>query len=160
MRERHYTGFWRQGAIVGIATLIWTLVSLTGCKDSGNSGSTSPTEPHQQSLPDPLSVDALLTTLERKVQGASGNVQQAIAPHSEELQARTKEEVDKLFRWEYKVVDLPTATSATELEQHLAELGTEGWECFSIIPSPVTTRTTCKRRPKSALAYLKYIPGL
>lgn len=160
MRERHYTGFSRQGAIVGIATLICTLGSLTGCKDSGNGASSSPSSPAQQAPPDSLSVDSLLSALEKKLQGASGGVQEAIAPHSEELQARTKEEVDKLFRWEYKVVDLPSGTSATDLEKRLAELGTEGWECFSIIPSPENTRATLKRRPKSALTYLKYIPGL
>lgn len=160
MRERHYTGFWRQGAIVGIATIVWCLGSLTGCKDSGNGAPAAPTSTPQQVTQPGLSMDALLTALERRVQGASGGVQEALGPHGEELQARTKEEVDKLFRWEYKVIDLPSGITAPELETRLAELGTDGWECFSIIPSAHITRTTCKRRPKSALNYLKYIPGL
>jgi hypothetical protein len=152
----HYTGFWTKGAIVRAAPLFILLGILTGCQERGNSQSSSTTGGTQ----DQLSFEGLLNSVSKQVGGASGNVQEALAPHSEALQAKTKEEVDKLFRWEYRVDDIPLDLTASQLEQRLAALGTEGWECFSLIPSTTTTRTICKRRPKSAIAYLKYLPGL
>jgi hypothetical protein len=74
---------------------------------------------------------------------------------------RTKEEVEKLFRWEYKVIETPADQSAGALESQLSELGADGWECFHIhTQTSGLVRITCKRKPKSALSYLKYIPGL
>lgn len=156
MRMRHYTGFWTKGAIVRAAPLVILIAILTACQERGNNQSGGA----QAGTPDQLSFEGLLNSLSKQVGGASGNVQEALGPHSEALQAKTKEEVDKLFRWEYRVEDIPPDLTAGELEQRLASMGVEGWECFSLIPSTTTTRTICKRRPKSAIAYLKYLPGL
>jgi hypothetical protein len=68
--------------------------------------------------------------------------------------------MDKLFRWEYKVVDLAANQDANEFQGQLSLLGDDGWECFSISALLDKTRVTCKRRPKSAISHLKYIPGL
>jgi hypothetical protein len=88
-------------------------------------------------------------------------VQNAVAPHADAIQNRTKEEVEKLFRWEYRVVELPSTISSAELELQLSNLGDEGWECFDLAHRPAdVTQITCKRRPKSAISYLKYLPGL
>jgi hypothetical protein len=87
-------------------------------------------------------------------------MQQALGPHGEVLQDLTKDEMEKLFRWEYRVVDFQGTEPAADSEKRLTELGNEGWECVGFIPSPPATRVICKRRPRSALGYLKLIPGL
>lgn len=159
MRKRHYTGFWRQGAIVQMCTLILGLFVLTGCNDSKNQTQSGAVPTPGAPAADELSVSKLLGSLTERMQGASGGVQQALGPHGEVLQERTKEEVEKLFRWEYRVVELEAPLSAPDFEKRLGELGNEGWECFNISTANTSTRVTCKRRPRSALAYLKFIPG-
>ena len=48
---------------------------------------------------------------------------------------------------------------SADFEAKLTELGDEGWECVSFQPVHDGTRVTCKRKPRGALAYLKFIPG-
>lgn len=159
MRERHYTGFWRQGAIVQMCTLVLGAFILSGCNDSKNQTQSGAVATPGAAVSDELSVSKLLGSLTERVQGASGGVQQALGPHGEVIQERTKEEVEKLFRWEYRVVDIDSTLPAPDFEKRLSELGNEGWECFDIATVSTTTRVTCKRRPRSAIAYLKFIPG-
>ena len=160
MRERHYTGFWRIGAIIQVHILIIGILILTGCNDSSN-GSAAGASSSATVEPDKgLTVPEFLESLSQRVQGASGGVQQALGPQGEVLQERTKEEVEKLFRWEYRVVETEASMATADFEKRLGELGNEGWECFHITATSETTRITCKRRPRSALNYLKLIPGL
>lgn len=159
MNSGHYTGFRLKGAIVAMTYILLGISALSGCKDSTNTNNTSKADANRSSSPtaqEPFSLNSLLNSIE----GATSNVQDAVGPHADAVQARTKDEVEKLFRWEYKVVDVGSQLQSAEFESVLASLGAEGWECFSIIPTAETTRVSCKRRPRSALAYLKYIPGL
>lgn len=156
--DRNYTGFWVKDAITTTAWTILAAVALSACNDSTNSptqyAANSPTNPPAQ---EGFSINSILNSLE----GAKRGAQEAVAPHADAVQTRTKEEVEKLFRWEYKVTQFPTNLPAAELEIKLMELGADGWECFDVREQPLNlTRVTCKRRPKSALSYLKYIPGL
>lgn len=164
MRERHYTGFWSLGAIIQIHILFLGIMALSGCNDSHNTSPFPQGTPNATPKMEDLTLSQLLAGLGEHFQGASGGVQQALGPQGEIIQERTKEEVEKLFRWEYRVVDIDTNLSAQELENRLTELGNEGWECFSIASSDQargqTSRVTCKRRPRSAINYLKLIPGL
>ncbi len=160
MRERHYTGFWSIGAIIQVHILLMGILILTGCNDSTNRSNTTPSPADNRTAANPLSVPQLLQSLSQQVQGASGGVQQALGPQGEVIQERTKEEVEKLFRWEYRVVETERTMTAADFEKRLGELGSEGWECFNISTSAETTRITCKRRPRSALNYLKLIPGM
>ena len=160
MRERHYTGFWRVGAIIQVHILLLGILMITGCKDSPNGTPTTSPSPSATAGANDLTVSSLLETLTRRVQGASGGVQQALGPQGEVIQERTKEEVEKLFRWEYRVVETQLGIPAVDFENRLRELGNEGWDCFHISNVSETTRITCKRRPRSALTYLQLIPGL
>jgi hypothetical protein len=160
MRERHYTGFWSFGAIIQVHILVLGVLVLTGCKDSSNDAITSPASAPTASAIEGVTVSSLLENLRERVQGARGGVQQALGPQGEVLQELTKDEVEKLFRWEYRVVETETAIAAADFEKRLGELGSEGWECFHIEDFRETTRITCKRRPRSALRYLQLIPGL
>jgi hypothetical protein len=156
--DRNYTGFWVKDAITTIACTVLVSAALSACNDSTNTPSqvatAPPTNPPVQ---EGFSINSILNSLE----GAKRDAQEAVAPHADAVQTRTKEEVEKLFRWEYKVTEFPATLPAAELEGKLMELGADGWECFDVREQPLNlTRITCKRRPKSALSYLKYIPGL
>jgi hypothetical protein len=143
-----------------IRLLVVVATLLTGCNDSTNTSPSLATATPPATQIDDLSLSKLLGEISERVQGASGGVQQALGPHGEVLQDLTKDEMEKLFRWEYRVVDVEGLETAPDFENRLTELGTEGWECFSIAQSTNATRITCKRRPRSALGYLKLIPGL
>jgi hypothetical protein len=160
IRERYYTGFWRIGAIIQVHILLLGIIAITGCNDSANSPKTASPSPSTTAGASSLTVSSLLETLSQRVQGASGGMQQALGPQGEVIQERTKEEVEKLFRWEYRVVETEVGIAAGEMEKRLSELGNEGWDCFHISNAPERTRITCKRRPRSALTYLQLIPGL
>lgn len=158
MIERHYTGFLGKHAIATIACGILFVSGVSGCKDSQKSNAT-PVSGRSlatgQATPDNFSLDSILTTLE----GAGSEVHDAVRPHTDAVQAKTKEELDKLFRWEYKVVELPITTDAPTLQAQLSALGEENWEVVDMRIHGELNRITCKRRPSSAIGYLKYIPG-
>jgi hypothetical protein len=160
MRERHYTGFWRIGAIIQVHILLLGILMITGCNDSPESAGGPTQAASETPTTEPFTLPKLVESLRQRFKGASGGVQEALGPQGEVIQERTKEEVEKLFRWEYRVVEIEAGLSAASFEKRLGELGTEGWDCFHIATSPETTRITCKRRPRSALTYLQLIPGL
>lgn len=157
--DRHYTGFWVKEAIATIVCVSYLISSVSACNDSTNTSQSGPGPAASPSAQTPatFSLNSLIQTLE----GAQNNVKEAVAPHADAVQARTKEEVEKLFRWEYRVVDAASNADPAEQQTLLSSLGDEGWECFHIDRmTPEKIRITCKRRPKSAVAYLKYLPGL
>ena len=160
MRMRHYTGFWTNGAIVALPLFFYSMSALSGCQNTTNDETAPPATRATPVAQDSLSFEGILDSMSKGLGVSPGQVQEALGPHGDALHAKTKEEVDKLFRWEYRVQDLPADLSAEDMEKRLAALGTDGWECFSIVPGPSSTRTTCKRRPKSAITYLKFLPGL
>jgi hypothetical protein len=160
--DGHYTGFWVKDAIATIACATCLVMGVSACNDSNNLLTSAPNQTPTASPTNPLPDDGFsLNSLINSLEGAKSGVTDAVAPHADAVQARTKEEVEKLFRWEYKVVDSPSTEDSANFELLLTGLGNEGWECFDINHlTPGTVRITCKRRPKSAISYLKYIPGL
>jgi hypothetical protein len=156
--ERNYTGFLLKDAITTIACALVIAGTVSACNDSTNSSVATPTPTATDA---PVTEGFSLNSILNSIDEARGGVQEAVGPHADALQNRTKEEVEKLFRWEYRVVELPTSTTPEAFEAQLGELGAQGWECFNLEQRPAdVTRVTCKRRPKSALSYLKYFPGL
>lgn len=160
MRLRHYTGFSTKGAIGALLAVLLTALGLTGCQDTTNSSGAPSHSAQDTPFPYGINVKAVTEELSRRLGISPDEVNAALSPHSEALQAKTKEEMDKLFRWEYRVQDIPSPIPAEEFERRLGELGGDGWDCFSIAQEARSTRLTCKRRPKSAITYLKYLPGL
>lgn len=160
MRLRHYTGFSTTGAIGALLAALITAGGLTGCQDTTNSSGSPSQSAETTPFPYGINVKSVTDELSRRLGISPDQVNAALGPHSEALQAKTKEEVDKLFRWEYRVQDLPSPIPAEEFERRLGELGSDGWDCFSIAQEVRSIRLTCKRRPKSAITYLKYLPGL
>lgn len=150
MVAQNYTWFPSKDAIVTTACVGLCVLCVCACSDAERN--TERTAVAAADTPSSYSIDSVLDSL----RGASDNV----GPQAEALQTRTKEELGKLFRWEYRVVDLPGDLSAGDFQARLGELGMEGWEVISVLPKSDQVRVSCKRRPPSALAYLKYVPGL
>lgn len=80
-----------------------------------------------------------------------------LQPKAEAVTTYAGSELEKLFSFEYKVVDLTHEQSAVEIESSLNALGRERWDCFSVQPRDFGLRLTCKRAPKTVL---KYIPRM
>ena len=160
MNERHYTGFRVKEAIVAISCAVALCIHVSGCKDSTNGAQHDTPAPTPSPTNPPPQESFSLNSILNSIQGATSEVTDAMRPHTEAAQQRTKDEVSKLFRWEYRVVEFPISISIVEQETRLSKLGEENWECFSLVPSGEHLRVTCRRRPESALTYLKLIPGL
>ncbi len=68
-------------------------------------------------------------------------------------------EIKKLYQYEYKVLQYPIKNLPL-IEQHLAELGKERWDCFDTEKLLIEEKEPllivfCKRKPETPL---KYIP--
>ena len=72
-------------------------------------------------------------------------------PHTK----KALDEVEKMFRLEYKVIEFEKEEKTTILEQQLENLGSERWDCSSLSDSGSKTRLLCKRHPQSYLQYLQ-----
>lgn len=97
--------------------------------------------------------------LGRKLDGLVQQAEQQVrrAPEvKEQVTDAAGEEVEKLFTFEYRVFDLPRDAAAPEVENRLATLGADRWECFHVEPLATELRVFCKRRPKTPLRYLQY----
>ena len=90
-----------------------------------------------------------LKKAEQKIEG--------LTPETRGVSEATSQEVEKLFTFEYKVVEFKTEASSQEIEARLQALGQDRWECFSSEGSSRSLRIFCRRRPKT---YLRYIPRL
>ena len=149
MNSGYYNGFSPKKTIATLALVALFIVISSGC----NEPSKTPSEVGQD--PDSTSPKLSLESLMDTISGAG----EALAPHAESIEQTTKEEVSKLFRWEYKILELPSESPAEEIEQELNRLGNDNWDCT---PAPQAShrriRMHCKRRPRSPLSYLRYVP--
>lgn len=160
MWPRHYTGFLQNRAIVVPMLILATITSLTGCNDSPRLSKSETDRGGPSSSETVDGPPSLLERLRSKFTLGSNEVPGSLTLKGGELEAKTREEIDKVFRWEYRVVDLSPTGTADELERDLNKLGADGWECFHLNTTDKNLRATCRRRPKSTIAYLKLLPGL
>ena len=141
---------------------LWPALVMTGCNEAGEEHS-SPSVGASRPLPldsSPTTAASVTQSLQESLSGVSQDVLTALGPHAEALKNLSTDEVMKLFRWNYKVVDLAPSLPSSGLEDELNRLGKENWECFSIVALSTGIRVTCKKRPMSAVNYLQYIPGM
>jgi hypothetical protein len=94
-------------------------------------------------------LEALVDKTSRKVESLSSS--------PEEVSEKASAELEKLFTFEYKVVDFRRDSNSTSIQRALNELGQDRWECFQLIPVDAGIAALCKRRPKT---YLRYIPRM
>ncbi len=75
------------------------------------------------------------------------------------LSEKAQKEIEKLFTFQYKIVEYSDSLSAAELEKKLNKLGKERWDCFYVSHIKKNNqgkiRIFCKRKPKT---YLRYVP--
>lgn len=69
------------------------------------------------------------------------------------LKENASAEMEKLFRLEYRVVEIKNGSSS-EIEQQLTALGNDRWDCFHAESSRNALLFFCKRAPKTYLRYL------
>lgn len=149
MNLRYYNCFIPQKAIIPIAYAAIFLAIFGGCNKSDSSHQQTSSPMPDNSNSSELSFQSILNSI--------SSASDALAPHAESLEETTKEEVTKLFRWEYKVIDLDISLSAPAMEDTLNELGNDNWECLPGTTTPQTIRFYCKRRPRGALSYLRFV---
>lgn len=139
-----------------------SMLPIAGCNGAHEEQSSTGTGSSLPNRQDPLSTSGASVTrsLQESLSGVSQDVITALGPHAEALKNLSADEVMKLFRWNYKVVELSPSLPASGLEDELNRLGKENWECFNIVSLPSGIRVTCKKRPMSAVNYLQYIPGM
>lgn len=158
MNPDYYNYFSQQKAIIPIAGILLFLGILVGCDNqqqivsSGNNATIPPTTSN-------TALESIIDTL--------NSASDVLAPHAETLEQTTQKEVSKLFRWEYKVVDMDISAPATDLESSLNTLGNDNWECLpatsiGVVTAPTsysasTLRFYCKRRPRGPLSYLRFV---
>lgn len=85
----------------------------------------------------------------------SSEIDQAFSS-GQSVSKATTDEIEKLFKVEYKVIEIAHSSSDT-IELKLAQLGSERWECFFIEPINGANRYYFKRSPKT---FLRYIPRM
>lgn len=102
----------------------------------------------------------ILNQMQGTISEASKGAIEALGPHAKTLGNLSTEEVSKLFSWKYKLVQVEANEPPEVMEQALIELGADNWDCFSIIQVADKIRISCKKRPPSALGYLKHLQGL
>jgi hypothetical protein len=161
MKLQHYTDISLKHAIRTASCTLIGAFCLLACGD--NSPTTSGTQPRaaEGTATTTTGLDGLLNSVQASLDSASSKVQQAVQPHANELQIKTKEQVEKLHQWEYLVEEVPLAAgSAGSLEARLQALGQQRWDCFNIQTQGALLQVACKRRPATALSYLKCLSGL
>ena len=99
------------------------------------------------------SLDGVNATLKQAKRTARDTVE-ALSPHTDAIGDLANEEVEKLMKLEYHVHTLANDLSTEELNEQLAELGRQRWDCFDTQAHETGLMIFCKRRPKSYLRYL------
>jgi hypothetical protein len=87
--------------------------------------------------------------------GAVNKFGETVSTRSREMKESASVEMEKLFTFEYRVLEIPTASTSEEIQKILELAGKERWDCFHIESQNASLRIFCKRNPKTAL---KYIP--
>ena len=71
------------------------------------------------------------------------------------VQSLTTEQLEKLFIFEYQIMEVAADSPTSDIERRLQAFGRERWECYFVEHSGNSTRFYLKRRPAT---YLRYVP--
>jgi hypothetical protein len=148
MAKLRYAMVRKRLEILGLAVLL----SLAGC----TSDQTTKQEPSDLEK----AVSQLMAQsgeLVEELTPLGQQVGKTVAEGAKTVGTSATDEVQKLFRWEYKVTDLPAEYGSAEIEVYLNGLGMDRWDCFRVEPVQGTFRVFCKRPPKSPLRYMPYL---
>ena len=101
-------------------------------------------------------VDSVKHGVDRTLEGAQQGLD-FLTPKAKQLKEDAGSEVEKLFEFEYKVVELDGTANADRIQDRLALLGKDRWDCFHVERTDEKLLIMCKRRPKTNLQYLEHI---
>ena len=132
-------------------TVAWSLLAIaviTGCNGGAQEGAQDPRENQAASLLDSInsSVSDLGKTIDTTTKETRKSVHQLAT-----------QELEKLYKYDYKVISLPASMSDQEMEAQLAELGRDRWNCFHGETVNESTRLLCSRLPLSVLKFVPYV---
>lgn len=94
--------------------------------------------------------------LQQLIDSASKQVSD-VTPSKERVKELTADEVQKLYSFEYRFLEVELKAPASQIEAKLNELGQDTWECSFVDKNEVNLRFLCKRKPKT---YLRYVPRI
>lgn len=77
-----------------------------------------------------------------------------------EIGKLSQEQVENLFRIEYKILEFTDSASQQQIEGVMQMAGNDRWDCFSVEKAFDKTRIYCKRRPTSVLRYFPMLSFL
>ena len=98
-----------------------------------------------------------VSTVGDDVQRGFDQARKAIDELTPELKDKTIGEVEKLFVFEYHVEEVDPALPSAQIQERLAALGADRWDCFHIEAREEVLQVFCKRNPKT---YLKFVPRM
>lgn len=142
-KMKHAARFTMLLAHVYIAPVFVITLTLSGCERSV----------------DESQFDKITRSVQDSISSATKKISE-LTPSSNELSSLTTEEIEKLFNFEYKVIELESTLPNSEIEGKLSQLGIDRWECFHVEKNGAFLRIFCKRRPKTFLRYIQHIPFL
>ena len=128
----------RRAAVPGIILIASTL--LFSCSD-----------PEQQEK-----LGEAIRGIQKTLSDATEKLTEA-APAPGEVKSIASEELAKLSAIEYRIVDFDEDVPAAEMQNMLARLGNERWDCFSTATIGRKIRVFCRRRPESYLRHVQRI---
>jgi hypothetical protein len=85
---------------------------------------------------------------------------ESVKSSARQVPIMAEDEYEKIFRIDYRVIELPRGKGPQYFEAALNELGKERWECFHIEPQAEKLIAFCSRRPLSYIRYLRHLVGL
>lgn len=95
----------------------------------------------------------VLEDLRKRAQDIGG----AVTPYTDKMGSTAREEIAKLFKIEYQLIEIDSSLSSEAIGGKLAALGQDRWDCSTMQIQNGNLRLLCKRLP---LSYLKLIPYL
>jgi hypothetical protein len=127
-----------------LAALVALTLCLAGCKSRYDKSN---------------SKDGVIEQLEQSFHDAERTVR-GYTPDSTEMTAAAQKQFQDMLSFEYRVIEVDNSLSAEKLQDALARLGSERWECFNILDRGASYMVSCRRRPISLLHYvLRYLPS-
>ena len=99
-----------------------------------------------QACDHPKTQDAL-----RGIQGSFNDAAKQFGPVADGVSSLTTEQLNKLGLIEYKVINISSNYSSTDMERILSKAGEERWDCFSVVATTNGLNVFCRRVPYSLL---------
>jgi hypothetical protein len=152
---------------LGFCATVFAKESVAQEQSSGTENPSSPDAKPAEEVPSDLDlqIEALKSQAKTTFEAARERIKETareglkkLDPDSPEAKL-AREEIEKLFQIEYRVLEFDGKAGAGEMEAALGKLGQERWDCFSIVPTGNKVKVFCKRLPMSYLRHATRLLG-